>query len=379
MINLYDVLNVSIVSTKDEIEAAYNAKKACQNDRHASWLIDEAYSLLIDDVKRAKYDKVILKNINSQLDLQKSVENNLLKKSADESTDISSSSPKTKRPIFFTIITWYIWLDIGATLLLFLSKVFEVFISSSSEAIVAQLYQLIGAFYVALPQLIVNLICLYAINKRYTIAIKAILIPNIIRLIYLSLMFALSLILGFEDLEVIYCVSTLFYAICLIFIINFLYNVKCLNWLSNDFQPKKERVKALCYIVFCVLLFVMELGVVMYSIYNASNKQVNQVVVENLVKPDESKSDLEFLETSGDYDFFIDGSQKIITIKNGYVVLLVMESHKNKKQVPIDVQIDTNNKKFCFETNDGLCKYQPYDSDSAIEKIVVYVESINTP
>ena len=56
-----------------------------------------------------------------------------------------------------------------------------------------------------------------------------------------------------------------------------------------------------------------------------------------------------------------------------------MESHKNKKQVPIDVQIDTNNKKFCFETNDGLCKYQPYDSDSAIEKIVVYVESINTP
>ena len=234
MINLYDVLNVSIVSTKDEIEAAYNAKKACQNDRHASWLIDEAYSLLIDDVKRAKYDKVILKNINSQLDLQKSVENNLLKKSADESTDISSSSPKTKRPIFFTIITWYIWLDIGATLLLFLSKVFEVFISSSSEAIVAQLYQLIGAFYVALPQLIVNLICLYAINKRYTIAIKAILIPNIIRLIYLSLMFALSLILGFEDLEVIYCVSTLFYAICLIFIINFLYNVKCLNWLSNE-------------------------------------------------------------------------------------------------------------------------------------------------
>ena len=77
MVNLYQLLNVSIIASKEEIELAYTTTKLSTDDKSKLWLIDEAYLILIDQEKRAKYNALLSKEIKQPQIINNIISNNI--------------------------------------------------------------------------------------------------------------------------------------------------------------------------------------------------------------------------------------------------------------------------------------------------------------
>jgi uncharacterized membrane protein YhaH (DUF805 family) len=77
MVNLYQILNVSIIASNEEIELAYTTTKLSTDDKSKLWLIDEAYLILIDQEKRAKYNALLSKEIKQPQIINNIISNNI--------------------------------------------------------------------------------------------------------------------------------------------------------------------------------------------------------------------------------------------------------------------------------------------------------------
>ena len=90
MVNLYQLLNVSIIASNEEIELAYTTTKLSTDDKSKLWLIDEAYLILINQEKRAKYNALLFKELEQPQVINNIITNNIYQHSSEDNNNMCS-------------------------------------------------------------------------------------------------------------------------------------------------------------------------------------------------------------------------------------------------------------------------------------------------